>query len=368
MIISKIKELNQKAAASNAASASSNGGAKKTSFSEKEYCGLKGKLSQYGVDIEGPGKHGDFKNVLSNVNAGLNSGCMISVTNAKGEEEQVELNQAIADSYDSVLDMVLKQKLEKVLGTGSWKIENLKTPQVQAKLKKAGIEFKVLDHRIYTFSLIDDEGNVIQDENGKLGQIIMTDKVLPDGYMQGVDKNWNAILDAVGYNCVSELDFTAEEWNQIKQLAELDNSQLGSSSGKKTTDIYKNAKVVVAGKFGGKGGGSTPEDAAALLAEEASLFAFEEEEMLKDKLEAQKILETKAEKEKEEIEKEEDQAGKKDGRISVSKAKYNKMLEQKVQTLAQEYEDQTGLEATSFKINIFKKDAREELDKKYVAA
>jgi hypothetical protein len=222
MIDLRIRELNEKAETANSGGSTE----KKTNISESEWSGLRGELKDYGVTLEGAGKYGNFNNVLSNVNSGLNSGCMISVTNENGEEEQVELNQAIADSYDSVLDLVLKQKLEKVLGDGSWKIEDLSSAKNQAKLKEAGIEFKVLDHRIYTFSLVDDDGNVIQDEEGNLAQVIMTDKVLPDGYMQGTDKNWNAVLDYVGYNCVSELDYTKEEWAQIQELANLDNSEL----------------------------------------------------------------------------------------------------------------------------------------------
>jgi hypothetical protein len=249
--------------------------------------------------------------------------------------------------------------LEKVLGDGSWKIEDLSSAKNQAKLKEAGIEFKVLDHRIYTFSLVDDDGNVIQDEEGNLAQVIMTDKVLPDGYMQGTDKNWNAVLDYVGYNCVSELDYTKEEWAQIQELANLDNSELGTSSGKKTTDVYKNAKVVVEGHFGGKGSSAGEENTLTeSTIEDFDFGEFGQEETTNSDIEAAE-KEDANEAVTEETEDEEE-------RIKISTLKYNSMLEDEIQSLRKEYTDETGLEANGLQVQVFKSQAKEELDKKYV--
>ncbi len=365
MISLKIKELNQKAATANSGTT-----AKKSNISESEWCGLRKTLKKYGVDIEGPGKYGNFKNVLGNVNKGLNSGCMISVINANGEEEQVELNQAIADSYDSVLDLVLKEKLRKVLGSGNWNIGNYIKNIKQDDLRKAGIEFTVLGDRIYTFSLVDDDGNVIQDENGKLAQIIMTDKVLPDGCMQGTDKNWNAVLDSVGYNCVSELDYTQEEWAQIQQLAELDNSELGISSGKKTTDVYKNAKVVDAGHFGGTGGSSSTTDMIVQNLSDDDMFDmdFEQEETTALQTETTQQTAKKASEEKAKTEETEATEDDKDGRTSVSQLKYNALVDEEVQTASKEYANLTGGEIDRLGLQIYRQKAEEEINKKYVVA
>lgn len=363
MINLKIKGLNEKAATANSGTT-----AKKSNISQSEWCGLRKTLKKYGVSIEGPGKYGNFNNVLNNVNKGLNAGCMISVTGENGEEKQVELNQAIADSYDSVLDLVLKEKLKKVLGDGNWKIKDLGTPKMQAKLKAAGIEFKTLDHRIYTFSLVDDDGNVIQDENGHLAQIIMTDKVLPDGYMQGTDKNWNAVLDSVGYNCVSELDYTEEEWAQIQQLADLDNSELGTSSGKKTTDVYKNAKVVNSGNFGGAGASASGTDTIMQNLSDDDMFDMDFEQEETTALQAQNTEETakKASEEKAKPEETKETEEDKDGRTSVSKLKYDALVEEEVQAASEEYASKTGSEIDRLGLQIYRQKAEEAISKKYV--
>jgi hypothetical protein len=42
------------------------------------------------------------------------------------------------------------------------------------------------------------------------------------------------------------------------------------------------------------------------------------------------------------------------------------MLEDEIQSLRKEYTDETGLEANGLQVQVFKSQAKEELDKKYV--
>jgi hypothetical protein len=53
-------------------------------------------------------------------------------------------------------------------------------------------------------------------------------------------------------------------------------------------------------------------------------------------------------------------------RIKISTLKYNSMLEDEIQSLRKEYTDETGLEANGLQVQVFKSQAKEELDKKYV--
>ncbi len=357
MIISKIKELN---AAGSARSAKNSSG-KIHALSESEYNSVKNKASERGVAFDSIKDYGCRIFCRIQQNAGNR---MVTVRNQQtGEDEQVDILTAMANSYDSVLDTVLDEKLERILGKqdGSWNVDWFREGTTNSKLamlRKAGIDVQILDgdNRAYVFSLIDAEGNVIQDENGKFAQVIKADLGIPDGFFQRSERNMALILDAMGYNCLTALDFTKEEMAMIRELAELDNSQLGTSSGKKVTDIYSKASVGQGSVFG-KGGGK--EGVSNLTEEELKMMAVDIEEKIPD---TQETESSKTEAEQEEENKE------KTSKTKVSRAKYNAMIEDKTEQATEEYEDQTGLEAVAHQIRKFRKQAEQEVSKKYAVA
>jgi hypothetical protein len=278
-------------------------------------------------------------------------------------KKQGDVLTATAESYDSVLATVLDVKLENILGSGSWNIDWFREGTTNSKieqLKAAGIDVRTLDgdSRVYVFSLIDEEGNVIQDENGKFGQVIKSDLGIPDGFFQKTERNMALVLDAMGYNCLTALDFSEEEMAQIRELAELDNSQLGTSSGKKVTDIYSKACAGEGSVFGkGHGGEDGTEN---LTQEEMELQGIEPYEGTETTTGTDALKTEKEEAEKEETEKEEET-----DKTEVSQAKYNSIIENKVEKAAQDYKEETGLEAVTYQMKEFREKAKEEVAEKY---
>ncbi len=353
MISLKIKELN--AAGSSRSAKNSSGSVHK--LSESQYNDVAKEASKRGMAFNSMKDYGCriFKYIQKNAGSR-----MVTVKNQQtGEDEQIDVLTAMANSYDSVLDTVLDVKLEELLGSGSWNVDWFREGTSNSKiaqLKAAGIDVKILDgdSRVYTFSLIDAEGNVIQDENGKFAQVIKADLGIPDGFFQETERNMALILDAMGYNCLTALDFTEEEMSMIKELAQLDNSQLGESSGKKVSDIYSKASVGQGSVFG-KGGGK--DGVLNLTQEEIDLYGIDPYTEILDTQETDTSL-TQEEQEEDSNEEETD-------KTKVSREKYNAMIESKTEEAAEEYEDKTGLEAATYQMRKFRKEAEQEVSKKY---
>lgn len=152
--------------------------------------------------------------------------------------------EEMATSYDSVLDLVLDEKLNNAInemfGEDSMPSWDRLYASRGTLLENYGIAIDCLDpqneHSTYVVSLVDEEGNVIQDENGNLAQTIKNDKLMPDGLAQRNEIFNSAVLDMMGYDCMSALDLSAQEYEMIKEMAKMDNSELGSSSNYKGSD------------------------------------------------------------------------------------------------------------------------------------
>lgn len=199
-------------------------------LADDEYLDLQAKLKDYGIEYENL-SHGNFSNVAQSMAKQIG---------------KTWCYDTIAASYDSVLDLVLDEKFNNAIrdmgiSRDDWNWDSI-IKNYGARLEKDyGIVINKTSDRNYWVSLVDENGNVIQDEQGHLAQIKKTDCMLPDGLAQDVEKFASAAIDAMGYDCVSILDFTPEEYALIKEMASLDikNSELGTASSIK--DKYRGA-------------------------------------------------------------------------------------------------------------------------------
>ena len=191
-------------------------------MSEKEYDEYQAWMYYaYGVEVE-------------NLSVGNFQSAAVSMERAIGRQYADEM----AQSYDSVLDLVLDEKLNQaindIFGEGTmpnWaRLYNCK----DRLFKEYGILIDCLTpdelHKTFSVSMVDENGNVIQDENGKLAQTIKNDCLMPDGLAQRNEIFNSSVLDMMGYDCYSALDLTAQEYEMIKEMAKMDSSDLGSSS------------------------------------------------------------------------------------------------------------------------------------------
>lgn len=218
--LSKIQQLYVKAQAENAKDTAGIHG-----LSDDEYIELQARMKEYGIEYENL-SHDNFHNVAK------------AMARQIGKEWCYD---TIAASYDSVLDLVLDEKLNRAImeltGRENGQDINWKSlaKNYGARLQKEyGIVINIskgYDRNCWV-SLVDENGNVIQDENGHLAQVKKSDAMLPDGLAQDVEKFASGAVDAMGYDCLSVLDFTPEEYEFIKQLAysDMSNSELGTAS------------------------------------------------------------------------------------------------------------------------------------------
>lgn len=163
-------------------------------------------------------------------------------TDGDGEMENVSIAEAIASSFDSELDLYIQEQLTKVLGKYGHKIKSgFLSDAAVAELAEMGIQVNKINNRVYTFSLVDENGNVLEDENGNKGSIVFSDCLIPDGYAQGAEFNLSSILDVMGYDCISKADFIGKEseyYEVISQVeSNLDNG-LYKSGTQKVENIY----------------------------------------------------------------------------------------------------------------------------------
>lgn len=138
-----------------------------------------------------------------------------------------------AQSFDSVLDLILIEKFSNYVKEHyNGHIPNWDSLlNNQKALNEAGMALIQTNDRKYSLALIDDKGNIIQDEDGNLGQVFLSDYLMPDGLAQNNEIRVAEMLDMMGFDCLSAIDYSKEEYELVKKMAELDNSQLGTSSG-----------------------------------------------------------------------------------------------------------------------------------------
>lgn len=151
----------------------------------------------------------------------------ISVTNSDGETKSGV--EAMADSYDSVLDLLTQSQFQKVLqeyGYGTFGSKNCGfMKHVDEIRQKYGIDIKEVPtlnpdgspavdgicHRTYEISLVDENGNIIEDAEGNKSTILFGDWVIPDGIAQGAEFDFISVIDEAGYDAVSKADFINNE-------------------------------------------------------------------------------------------------------------------------------------------------------------
>ena len=229
-----------------------------------------------------------------------------------GQYETKSGAQAMADSYDSELDLYIEATIADFIknecgGDSSywWEGRGFMTPEKQKLLKeKYNIVIAKLDDRTFSFSMVDDLGNIIEDTMGNKASIIWGDWVIPDGFAQGAELNLSSMLDLMGYECISKADFIGHdaEYQQLLSTVESEMNKLdagqqttylrssGIDAGEYITKLYQGSTTDVSAHGssegqvdqGGEGGdeiaqvGETPEEQAAREAEEKAKKEAEE--------------------------------------------------------------------------------------------
>ena len=179
-----------------------------------------------------------FHDKDSNKNAKEQTGLKRLINNDDGSKGKityadgtsVDLAKGIADSFDSVLDLYIQREVEKIAGNGGGGNikEDFLTKENIEKLRQKNIVVKSvqLDNlkggHAFSFSLVDDNGNIMQDENGNLGSCIFADCLNPDGYMQNCEMNFPNILDQLGYECLTKADFKGTDAEYQQMLNEIE--------------------------------------------------------------------------------------------------------------------------------------------------
>lgn len=153
----------------------------------------------------------------------------ITVTNKDGET--MSGVEAMAASYDSVLDLLTQSQFQKVLaeyGAGTFSDGNSTCnflKHADEIREKYGIDIKEvstqnedgstavngISHRTFEISLVDENGNIIEDADGNKSTILFGDWVIPDGCAQGAEFDFISVIDECGFDCVSKADFIDNE-------------------------------------------------------------------------------------------------------------------------------------------------------------
>ena len=145
--------------------------------------------------------------------------------NPDGTTTEKDMAQALADSYDSPLDLLVEETFSNAIaefGHGSaWTYQQGKGIFTNANMKKMlekyGLQITEVEsntcgqNRTYCISFVDGDGNVIKDAEGNEASILWGDWVIPDGNAQGAELNMSSILDTLGYDCISKADFMTNE-------------------------------------------------------------------------------------------------------------------------------------------------------------
>ncbi len=228
-------------------------------------------------------------------------------TDGDGELENVSIAEAVAASFDSELDLYIQEQLTKILGKYGHKIKTgFLCDEAVAELAEMGIQVNKINNRVYTFSLVDENGNVLEDENGNKGSIIFSDCLIPDGYAQGAEFNLSSLLDVMGYDCISKADFIGREdeyYEVISQVESNLNNGLYSAGEQKVEDIYGEVQT----SWSPSSHGASSATSGELSNETQEAMEKELQEMEEDKQkEIQKVYEEKLKKEKEQYMEEHD--------------------------------------------------------------
>lgn len=208
-----------------------NGGNEVHGMSDAEYAEFRRKMYEdYGIALEDGYNYGHFQNVA------------VAMGESCSQSTRYSAMCKAAQSYDTVLDLVLDAKLSAAIadifkGDTDPNWESLcKSGNAGKLLKEYGIQIVKTGDRQYCFSLVDENGNVIQDSEGHLAQVYKNDYLMPDGQCQQNEVNISAALDAMGFDCMSVLDLSKEEYQMVLEMAQMSNSELGTASQFKGSD------------------------------------------------------------------------------------------------------------------------------------
>ncbi len=168
-----------------------------------------------------------------------------------GKMDTQNIINTIVDSCDSKLDLVIDYALrETIQHFGTACLAGILSDEGQKYLKdNYGIVVnRVGDKwdRIYSFSIVDDEGKVLQDEEGGLATKVFADNLTADGNLGPLERNLASVLDNMGYDCVSDADFVGKEGDYEEFMTEiLQELKDGDYKGSRSVDsIYANSREV----------------------------------------------------------------------------------------------------------------------------
>ena len=245
-----------------------------------------------------------------------------------GEYEDQKLLDAIADSYDSELDIYIQEVVRDVMydigkndkvNFGSCSKSYLSDAAIEYLASKGIRADAVGDtNRTYTFSLVkmpskeslekmtteeimshvySDDAEILTDAKGNKGSIIFSDCLIPDGYAQGAEFNLSSILDEMGYDCITKADF--KDFSEDEYFEYIDGMEALIQSGEfdkysnegidKLYGQIKNAQQAVSDLWGGRGSAPGTSGGSSTSTEKTLAEMTEAEKLeLKEKEEAEK--------------------------------------------------------------------------------
>lgn len=188
------------------------------------------------------------------VKRGDQTGGLADVTadfDGDGKMDTQNIVNTIVDSCDSKLDLAIDYALrEAVQHFGTACLAGLLSDEGQKYLKdNYGIVVnRVGDKwdRVYSFSIVDDEGNVLQDEEGGLATKVFADNLTADGNLGPLERNMASVLDNMGYDLVSDADFVGKEGEYEEFMADiLQELKDGEYKGTRSINsIYANSRDI----------------------------------------------------------------------------------------------------------------------------
>ena len=249
-----------------------------------------------------------------------NTDWMISMADENGNISDVALADAVANSFDSELDLYIQDIVSQVMAEYGTCSKGYTSEKARAALAAKGIRIDSVGagdeengkntNRVYSFSLVElppnfdsmspaeqmefvysDDAKIVEDKAGNKGSYLFADALIPDGFAQNAEIEMSSILDSMGYDCISKADFIGSdgrfnesEYNaMLSEVGEMVNSgELKGSD--KISEIYGNTREIcesikrlwggdgaAPGQFGIGGGSDGVTDAAKELAEEKEM-------------------------------------------------------------------------------------------------
>ena len=200
-------------------------------MTDREYLEWAEKMAERGLSTEQLYNYGNFQNVAVSM----------AIANVQGTRFNAQQKAADSANKAGVGGIILRTKLSDAINehfggkVPNWDVLLQSGSKGGWLYENKGICVIQDCDGTYSLSLVDKEGNIIEID-GKMAQLYENDFLMPDGIAQNNELNCAESLDGMGWDVASALDLSEEEMELVREMAKLDNSELGVSTNIKGTD------------------------------------------------------------------------------------------------------------------------------------